>query len=92
MFHIRKVMAVAAVAALGLAGCSSDSGSSSSSSSTGGDSTAATLTVWTSQEDQANADSWLQTMQAKFAEANPNYEITWKNLGNTIKRTTDTLI
>lgn len=79
MFHIRKVMAVAAVAALGLAGCSSDSGSSSSSSSTGGDSTAATLTVWTSQEDQANADSWLQTMQAKFAEANPNYEITWKN-------------
>lgn len=80
MFHIRKVVAVAAAAALGLAGCSSDSGNSSSSSgSGGGESTTATLTVWTSQEDQANADSWLQTMQAKFAEANPDYQITWKN-------------
>ena len=40
---------------------------------------AITLKVWAPQEDQVNADSWLCKMQAAFAEAHPEYTITWDN-------------
>ena len=43
------------------------------------DVTELTLKVWAPQEDQANADSWLQQMEAKFEEAHPEYKITWIN-------------
>lgn len=43
------------------------------------DVTEVTLKVWAPQEDQSNADSWLQQMEAKFEEAHPEYKITWKN-------------
>lgn len=43
------------------------------------DVTAVTLKVWAPQEDQANADSWLQQMEAKFEEAHPEYKMTWVN-------------
>ncbi len=37
-----------------------------------------TLTVWGPQEDQADENSWLQTMCKKFAEAHPEWNITFK--------------
>ncbi|MCQ9342577.1 extracellular solute-binding protein [Corynebacterium sp. 153RC1] len=78
--HIQKTIAVLAAASLGLVACSSDSSSSSSSEgASSGDTTNVTLTVWSSQEDQTNDDAWLQTMQAQFAEAHPEYNITWEN-------------
>ena len=43
------------------------------------DATEVTLKVWAPQEDQANADSWLQQMEAKFEEAHPEYKMTWIN-------------
>ena len=43
------------------------------------DATEVTLKVWAPQEDQANADSWLQQMEAKFEAAHPEYKITWTN-------------
>ena len=36
-----------------------------------------TLTVWSPQEDQADENSFLQQATAKFAEAHPEWEITW---------------
>ncbi|MCF0134278.1 MAG: extracellular solute-binding protein [Blautia sp.] len=41
--------------------------------------TEVTLKVWTPQEDQADADSWLQQMEAKFEEEHPEYKMTWVN-------------
>ncbi len=38
-----------------------------------------TLTVWASQEDQANSDSWLQKMEQEFQKRHPEYNITWQN-------------
>ena len=43
------------------------------------DVTEVTLKVWAPQEDQADADSWLQQMEAKFEEAHPEYKMTWVN-------------
>ena len=40
---------------------------------------AITLKVWAPQEDQVDANSWLNQIQAKFAEAHPEYVITWDN-------------
>lgn len=78
-FTKRKAFAAIMAATIGsvsLVACSN----SSESASGGGDATGSvTLTVWTSQEDQTNNDAWLQTMQAKFEEANPDLDITWKN-------------
>ena len=37
-----------------------------------------TLTVWGPSEDQVEGNNYLQTICAKFAEAHPEYEITWK--------------
>ena len=36
-----------------------------------------TLTVWSPQEDQVDENSFLQQATAKFAEAHPEWEITW---------------
>jgi len=40
---------------------------------------AITLKVWAPQEDQVNEDSWLIQVQKAFAEAHPEYVITWDN-------------
>ena len=40
---------------------------------------AITLKVWAPQEDQVDASSWLNQMEAAFAEAHPEYAITWDN-------------
>lgn len=81
MINKRKVAGAVLAAVLstaGLVACSSDS----SSSSSGGSASASgpvTLTVWTSQEDQTDDNAWLQTMEAKFKEANPDLDVTFKN-------------
>lgn len=80
MFNKKKVLSVILAAALGGAGlsaCSSDD-----SSSTSGDVKASgpvELTVWTSQEDQTDSNAWLQTMEEKFKEENPDLDVTFKN-------------
>ena len=38
-----------------------------------------TLKVWAPQEDQVDENSWLNQMQKAFAEAHPEYNITWEN-------------
>lgn len=77
-FTKRKAFAAIMAATIGsvsLVACSD-----SSEPTSGGDAAGpVTLTVWTSQEDQTDNDAWLQTMQAKFEEANPDLDITWKN-------------
>ncbi|MDR2347772.1 MAG: extracellular solute-binding protein [Bifidobacteriaceae bacterium] len=55
--------------AAGIAACGVDPGSTS----------AVTLSVWGPQEDQADAASWLQTQEAAFQAAHPEWDITWKN-------------
>ena len=40
---------------------------------------AVTLKVWAPQEDQVDASSWLNQMQAAFQAAHPEYAITWQN-------------
>ena len=40
---------------------------------------AITLKVWAPQEDQVDANSWLNQMQAAFQAAHPEYVITWDN-------------
>ncbi len=69
--------ALAAVAACTLfAGGATACGSETSAD---GDVENITLIVWASNEDQANEDSWLQTMEAAFEEEHPEYNITWSN-------------
>lgn len=38
-----------------------------------------TLTVWAPQEDQADGNNWLKTMEEAFEKAHPTYKITWTN-------------
>ncbi|MDR2373066.1 MAG: extracellular solute-binding protein [Bifidobacteriaceae bacterium] len=38
-----------------------------------------TLSVWGPQEDQADSNSWLQTQEAAFEAAHPEWKITWRN-------------
>lgn len=40
---------------------------------------AITLKVWAPQEDQVDDSSWLNQMEKAFAEAHPEYTITWDN-------------
>lgn len=77
---MKKTLAVLAVTSLSLTACSSDSDSADTgAASDSGDTTNVSLTVWSSQEDQTNSDAWLQTMEKKFEEAHPEYNITWNN-------------
>lgn len=41
--------------------------------------TAVTLKVWAPQEDQVDENSWLNQIEAQFAAAHPEYDITWDN-------------
>lgn len=66
-------IAACAMAVGGLSACGS------SGDATAGDEGKMTLVVWASQEDQANADSWLQTMEQEFQKRHPEYDITWNN-------------
>lgn len=57
----------------------STTGSTASNSSNEEEAIEATLTVWGPQEDQATeSGNWLGTMCNKFAEAHPNWKLTFK--------------
>jgi len=89
-------VAAAAALALTLSACGSGNGSSNTSSeasNAGGGTTDVTLTVWAPAEDQPTSDSWLQTQEAAFEAAHPEYKMTWTNAivsegdtGNTVKQ------
>lgn len=74
MARWKKALAAISACALFVTGLSA-----CGSASAGGDAEHITLVVWASQEDQANTDSWLQTMEAAFEQQHPEYSITWKN-------------
>ncbi|WP_234918540.1 hypothetical protein [Bifidobacterium longum] len=73
MARWKKALAAISACALFVTGLSA-----CGSASAGGDAEHITLVVWASQEDQANTDSWLQTMEAAFEQQHPEYSITWK--------------
>ena len=79
---MKKIIAMllAFVMVLGLAAC----GASSTEETTPAGNepaevTDVTLKVWAPQEDQVDDSSWLIQMQKSFAEAHPEYNITWDN-------------
>ena len=79
---MKKIIAMllAFVMVLGLAACGA---SSTEETTPAGNETAevtdVTLKVWGPQEDQVDDSSWLIQMQKSFAEAHPEYNITWDN-------------
>ena len=86
-------MLLACLMVVGLfAGCASSEETPDTTAAAGGDTTAApvdttaaapaevedvTLTVWGPSEDQVDENSFLQVACAKFAEAHPEWNITW---------------
>lgn len=57
-----------------------DTAKDDSKAETNGDAEDVTLTVWTPQEDQSeDYGNWLGKMESNFADAHPEYNITWKN-------------
>ncbi|WP_374724712.1 extracellular solute-binding protein [Corynebacterium felinum] len=81
MMNKRKAFAAIMATVLGSAGLVACSGGDADKAADGSAKASGdvSLTVWTSQEDQTNSDAWLQTMQKKFEEANPDLKISWKN-------------
>ena len=75
---MKKIIAMllACVMVLGLAACS-NAGSEATEPSN--EVTDVTLKVWGPQEDQVDESSWLIQMEKAFAEAHPEYNITWDN-------------
>ena len=86
---MKKLIALllACVMVLGLVACGGNG--SETQPQAGGDTTpvdttpagpeAITLKVWAPQEDQVDANSWLNQVEAAFAAAHPEYTITWDN-------------
>ncbi|MDR2453269.1 MAG: extracellular solute-binding protein [Bifidobacteriaceae bacterium] len=72
-------LAALALASLGLTAGLAACGDSSTKGNTSSGSGEVTLSVWGPQEDQADASSWLQTQEAAFEQAHPEWKITWKN-------------
>ncbi len=83
MKKILSLTLACAMAAGVLAGCGAQpapaSGATGSGSKPSSNETKdVTLTVWGPQEDQVDENSWLPTECKKFAEAHPEWNITWK--------------
>lgn len=81
---MKKIIALllACMMVLSLAACTSAPAGDETQGNAGGETTLGepqkiTLTVWAPAEDQSEDCQWLQTMCANFAEAHPEYEITW---------------
>ncbi|MDR1392386.1 MAG: extracellular solute-binding protein [Bifidobacteriaceae bacterium] len=72
-----KRLAALAILAIGLTGGLGACGDGGET--TGSDNNEVTLSVWGPQEDQVDQSSWLQTQEAAFAAAHPEWKITWKN-------------
>ena len=77
---MKKIIALLLVLAmaLSLVACGSGNADETTAPQTA-EVTEITLKVWAPQEDQVDASSWLNQVQAKFAEAHPEYKITWDN-------------
>ena len=77
---MKKIIALLLVLAmaLSLVACGSGNADETTAPQTA-EVTEITLKVWAPQEDQVDANSWLNQVQAKFAEAHPEYKITWDN-------------
>ena len=75
---MKKIIAMllACVMVLGLAACG---GSGAEATEPSNEVVDVTLKVWAPQEDQVDETSWLNQMQKAFAEAHPEYNITWDN-------------
>ena len=90
---MKKLIALllACVMVLGLVACGgndtettapkADSGNTpeTTAPAVGGEAEAITLKVWAPQEDQVDDSSWLIQVEKAFAEAHPEYIITWDN-------------
>ena len=85
---MKKLIALllAAVMVLGLVACGNDAPETTAPQAgndpvdtTPAGPEAITLKVWAPQEDQVDANSWLNQMQAAFEAAHPEYAITWDN-------------
>ena len=90
---MKKLIALllACVMVLGLVACGgnetettapkADSGNTpeTTAPAAGGEAEAITLKVWAPQEDQVDDSSWLIQVEKAFAEAHPEYIITWDN-------------
>lgn len=72
-------MALSLVACGGSGAPASSQASAASSEAAATEVTDITLKVWAPQDDQPDANGWLPQMEAQFAEAHPEYNITWVN-------------
>ncbi len=88
---MKKLIALllACVMVLGLVACGGETTPTTTAPQAGNESTpvesqpteaeAITLKVWAPQEDQVDANSWLNQVEAAFAAAHPEWTITWDN-------------
>ena len=90
---MKKLIALllAVVMVLGLVACGNSDAPETTAPAANGDTTPVettapvaevedvTIKVWAPQEDQVDANSWLPQVQAAFAAAHPEYNITWEN-------------
>ena len=76
---MKKIIAMllACVMVLGLAACGGST--TEATEPVSNEVTDVTLKVWGPQEDQVDESSWLIAMEKAFAEAHPEYNITWDN-------------
>ena len=76
---MKKIIAMllACVMVLGLAACGGST--TEATEPVSNEVTDVTLKVWGPQEDQVDENSWLIAMEKAFAEAHPEYNITWDN-------------
>ena len=76
---MKKIIAMllACVMVLGLAACGGST--TEATEPVSNEVTDVTLKVWAPQEDQVDESSWLIAMEKAFAEAHPEYNITWDN-------------
>ena len=90
---MKKLIALllAVVMVLGLVACGNSDAPETTAPAANGDTTPVettapvaevedvTIKVWAPQEDQVDANSWLNQMEAAFQAAHPEYQITWQN-------------
>lgn len=79
--EMRRTIAALSVVALGLAACSGGESEETTGapSTSSADVTRVSLTVWAPHDDQLRGQSWLESMEVAFAQAHPEYAISWIN-------------
>ena len=79
MKRVFSTLATAGLSLAVLAACGGTTDSTAGGEAPAGGTENVTLSVWAPQEDQAEGASWLGDMEAAFADAHPEYNITWTN-------------